>query len=104
MQIAPINVHGAATVPANREDAKLRKACQGFEALLVQQMLSAMRQTVEKSDVFGSREKEDVFQGMLDQQMADEISRTGTMGIADMLYAQLSKINEQKTDSGPGSR
>lgn len=103
MQITPITADSATTT-ANKGDVKLRKACQGFEAMLVQQMLSAMRQTVEKSDVFGSREKEDVFQGMLDQQMADEMARTGSMGIADMLYAQLSKINEKETDSGQGTR
>ncbi len=103
MQVPPINAH-TPVAPANKEDIKLRKACQGFEALLVQQMLSAMRQTVEKSDIFGSREKEEVFQGMLDEQMAVEMSRTGSLGLADMLYAQLSRLNTQDRNSGQGGR
>jgi len=101
MEVTPIAANVAATT-ANKEDVKLRKACQGFEAMLVQQMLSAMRQTVEKSDVFGSREKEDVFQGMLDQQMADDLASKGSMAIAGILYAQLSKINDKETGSGQG--
>lgn len=102
MQIQPINVQTTAAKPVDKEDLKLRKACQGFEAMLVQQMLSTMRQTVEKSDVFGSREKEDIFQGMLDQQMADDLASKGSMGVADMLYKQLSKINAKETDPGQG--
>ena len=88
------------TQPVDKADAKLRKACQEFEALLVAQMLSAMRETVPKSDLLGSRDKEEVFQSMLDQETAVQLSRTGSLKIADMLYTQLSKIVKNESDSG----
>lgn len=91
------NAHAQA---ADKADAKLKKVCQEFEALLVTQMLSAMRETVPKSDLLGSREKEEIFQSMLDQETAVQMSRTGSLRIADMLYAQLSKIVKNGSDSG----
>lgn len=98
------NVQSLNARPADKEDAKLKKTCQDFESLLVQQMLSAMRQTVQKSDVFGSREKEDTFQGMLDQEMAVQMSRTGSIKIADVLYKQLSSENDKAASSEPISK
>lgn len=75
--------------PADRQDAKLKKACTDFESLLVYQMLSKMRSNVEKSTLFGSGEQEETFQGMLDQEYANNIAKTGSMKIADMLYSQM---------------
>jgi flagellar protein FlgJ len=86
--------------PVDKADARLKKTCQEFEALLVAQMLSAMRETVPKSDLLGSREKEEIFQSMLDQETAVQMSRTGSLKLADMLYAQLSKIVKNESDSG----
>lgn len=78
----------------NREDAALKKACKDFESMLVGQVMKQMRQTVQKSDLFGSSEKEDMFQGMLDDQMATDMSKHQSLGIADAMYKQLSR---QKT-------
>jgi flagellar protein FlgJ len=80
--------------PAQAEDAKTRRVCQEFESLLVAQMLTKMRESVPKSDLFGSSEKEEIFRGMLDQEMAKQISETSAMKLGDLLYAQL--IKERK--------
>ena len=83
----------------DKQAARLRKVCQDFESLLIGQMLKSMRETVPKSDVFGSREKEEIFQSMLDEQTAIEMSKTGALGLAEMLYSQLSKLTEKKEDA-----
>jgi flagellar protein FlgJ len=70
------------------EDTRLRKACKDFESLLVQQLLSKMRTSVPKSDLFGSKDKEEVFQSMLDEEYAKEVSESGSLGLGDLLYAQ----------------
>lgn len=91
-----MKVSGISLAPqtqAAKEDAKLKRACQDFESVLVTYMLGQMRNTVQKTDLFGSSEKEDMFQGMLDQETAKDISTNGSMGIADMMYKQLSQIN-----------
>ena len=72
------------------DDARLRKACQDFESLLIARLLQAMRATVPKSDFFGSDDSEAVFRDMLDAEIAAAAARRGGTGIAEMLYRQLS--------------
>ena len=77
------------------EDVKLRETCRDFESLLVQQMLSKMRASIPKSDFFGSKDKEEIFQSMLDEEYAKELSESGSLGLADMLYAQLAALKKR---------
>lgn len=81
---------------AQKNDAALRKACREFESLLTAQMLQKMRDSVHKSDLFGSREKEEIFQSMLDEEMAKHIAHTGALGLGDTIYAQLKARNIAK--------
>lgn len=69
----------------------LKDACQDFEAVLFGQMLSTMRRSVQESNLLGNSHGERIFQDMLDQEYAKEISRTGTTGLADVLYEELRK-------------
>jgi len=90
------NGMGAQAQPPDLRDARLRKACREFESLLVAQMLSKMRSAVPKTDLFGSSEKEEFFQDMLDQEIAKQVSQTGTMGIGNLLYIQLSQEKKNR--------
>lgn len=87
--LSTANISSAGT--SSKADAKLHKACRDFEAMLVSQMLGEMRQTVQKTDLFGSSEKEEMFQGMLDNEIAKDVSQNGSMGIGDILYRQISR-------------
>jgi peptidoglycan hydrolase FlgJ len=87
-----ISVLNTATQMPKAEDTKLKKACKDFEAVLVSQMLGAMRKTVpEDNDLFGSSEEEGMFRDMLDQQTAQQVADKDSMGIAELMYRQLSK-------------
>lgn len=81
---------------SGRDDTRLRKACQEFESVLVSYMLGQMRNTVPKSDLMGSSDKEEIFQSMLDQEIAGELSRTDSLKIAELLYMQLSQIEGKR--------
>lgn len=91
MRIEPTN-----NVAANKNDSadtkRLKNACRDFEAVFINQMLQAMRKTVVKTDLFGSDQKEEYFREMMDAEISKSISRTSSLGIADMLYRQLSKM------------
>lgn len=76
---------------AVKEDAALHKACRDFESVLVSQMLSSMRSTVQKADLFGSDKKEEMFQSMLDNEIAKNCSEDSSFKMGDMIYQQLSK-------------
>lgn len=84
-------------IPANipnvgqgSEDKALKKACRDFETIFNDMLFKAMRKSVAKNDFFGSSKEEELFTDMLDSKIAEEASKNSALGIADMLYRQLS--------------
>lgn len=72
------------------EDKKLREACQGFEEMFLNLMYSKMRDTVPKDTLLGESNGQQIMQSMLDEQLTKEMAKAGGVGLADMLYKQLS--------------
>jgi flagellar protein FlgJ len=70
------------------ELAKLREVCQDFEAIFIKQMLDAMRKTVTKTGLIDGGMAEDIFEDMLYEERAKLMAKTGSFGIADILYNQ----------------
>jgi len=86
-------------------DAETRKEVAGqFEALFVQMMLKSMRDAIPKSDLFGS-DQVTMYQEMHDKQMAMEISKSGGLGLAQMIEAQMQTqgLQQQKSAASDGS-
>ena len=78
---------------ARKNDAALQKACKEFESLFLNQLLTSMRKTIPKSDLMGkeaSQEKE-MYESMMDQEMAKSWSQGDGIGLANVLYQQLKK-------------
>lgn len=67
----------------------VRQAAQQFEALFMQMVLKSMREATPKSGLFDSPAN-DLYTGMLDQQMATKMSQSGT-GLADVIVRQLTR-------------
>jgi flagellar protein FlgJ len=59
-----------------------------FESLFVAMMLKAMRDAVPKDGLFGSNQL-DTYQSMFDQQLALDMSRSGGIGLAELIERQL---------------
>ena len=79
-------------------DAALQDACRQFEALLTSFVFKSMRDTVPDDGLFPQSQGEKIFQEMLDQTYADQLSRTHPLGLATALYARLGKQGTPKTD------
>lgn len=71
------------------DDAKLRSACREMEAVFLNLMLSRMRATIPKSDLLPDRSQEEIMQSMLDTELTKTMSQAGGIGLADMIYRQL---------------
>lgn len=84
------NVDAITASGVPRNDARLKKACSEFEALLINQMLSAMREATFKANIFGSSDNEDIFQSMMDEEIARNITNRRSLGIGEAIYRQLS--------------
>ena len=70
---------------------ELWSACQDFEALLTQQLLKAMTSTLSTGSFFGEATGSSIYQGMYETEMAKAMSRSGGIGIAEILYKQMSR-------------
>ena len=76
-----------ATVDKNSE---LYKACIDFEAILIKQMLTAMKRTVPTSGFLDGGFAEEVYEDMLYDEYAQAMARSAGFGLSTQLYLQLS--------------
>lgn len=76
------------------ESAALKAAAKQFEAIFTSMLFKSMRDANAdfKSEMFNSQ-NEDFYRQMLDEQMSSELSASGSLGLADMIVAQLSQAN-----------
>lgn len=70
-------------------DKALKAAAQQFESVFMNMMLKSMRDATPQDGMFDS-EQTKMFTGMLDQQLAQNMSSRG-IGLADIMVKQLSK-------------
>lgn len=89
----------AASIQDDKEKAKLKKVCKDMEAVYLNLMLSKMRATVPKSKLMGDSSQEEMFRSLLDSEMTKNLAKAGGMGLADMLYRQLTIEAETKNKS-----
>jgi flagellar protein FlgJ len=102
---APKPAQGDAAGPANALDFKqfaalrradgndpraLREVARQFESIFTKMMLEGMRSASFGDPMFGS-DQSDMYQGMMDDQMAVQLTSGRGIGLADMLFRQLSQ-------------
>ncbi len=73
------------------EKQKLDEASRQFEALMLRQILGQGRKTVFHSKFNQESMTSGIYQDMITGQLADGISRSGGLGLARSLEAQLTK-------------
>lgn len=83
--------HGASR---NLDGRSAIEIAREFEAMLVAQMMSAMRKTVGESDLLPASPHRKVFDGAFDQQLARTLVEEGGLGLAESLAAQLRRNAE----------
>ena len=72
-------------------DTRLREAAIQFEAVFVQQMLAAMRDSLPEGGIVDGGHAEDVFASVLDGHLAELMAGESRSGLADAIYGQLSR-------------
>jgi flagellar protein FlgJ len=88
------NIHALSSKANGSLDEKraaLRGASRQFEAVFMNQMISAMRKTVGEGGILNKSNGESIFEGMLDEEWAKKMaSKTGPNSLSEILYKQLS--------------
>jgi peptidoglycan hydrolase FlgJ len=64
--------------------AVARQAAEQFEAHFIQQMMKSMREAVERSDWLDSAHA-DQFQELMDKEVAVQMAKRGSLGLADQI-------------------
>lgn len=72
------------------KSSRLYKVSQEFEAIFIKQMLNVMRKSVNKTGLMDGGMAEEIFEDMLYDEYAQKMAETGSFGIANMIYKQLS--------------
>ena len=80
------------------KDKELMEVAKKFEAILIHQMLKAMRKTVHKSDLFNSFSLQQ-YESMMDEEIAREMVKNKGIGLADTLFYQLSRLEKNSNSS-----
>ena len=70
-------------------DADLEDVSKQFESLLLNFMIREMRATVPESVLFPPSMAQEIFTGMMDEQIAGEMAQNGGIGISRMIFNQL---------------
>lgn len=92
----PVNAHDFGQFAALRrgasanDPATLREVARQFEAIFTKMMLESMRNASFGDPLFGS-DQTDMYQGMMDDQLALQLTSGQGIGLADMLIRQLSQ-------------
>ncbi|HBZ53915.1 MAG TPA: hypothetical protein DEO88_00790 [Syntrophobacteraceae bacterium] len=74
---------------AAAEQKKLKGACEEFEAVLTNIMFRTMRETIPKGDQDSHDSAMELYESMLDETVAKEISHGPGLGLGKTLYQQL---------------
>ncbi|MEA1921463.1 MAG: rod-binding protein [Pseudomonadota bacterium] len=80
---------------AGRE-AKLQKACQGFEAIMLNVILQEMRKSIPDDGLLPASNASRTWQQLFDNQLAETLASRQEMGVAKMLYQQLQDVEVGK--------
>lgn len=72
------------------KEGQLKKACQNFEAVFISKLWQQMQKSVPKEGYLHSKQEES-YMGMFDRDFAEKMAQAGGIGLADMIYAQLSE-------------
>jgi flagellar protein FlgJ len=77
--------------PRLSEKEKVEESARQFEAVLLRQILAQARKTVIKSDDQGESSSTEIYQDMINQQLAEAMSQSGSFGLAESLKGQLTR-------------
>jgi Rod binding protein len=101
---SPASVAAAGQVPAagrrTQDDAKLKAACREMEAVFLNMLLGEMRKSVPKGGLIDESSGEEIMRSMLDSELTKNMSQAGGIGLADMLYRQLSPKENRSRNKG----
>ena len=76
---------------------QVHDAAQKFESFFVGQMMEYMSAGLKADKTFGGGQAEETWRSMLNQEYGKEISKSGKLGISDMISKEMIKMQEKRS-------
>ena len=90
------SIRSGPRAPSKSDDKNLETACRDFESLFVNFLMQKMRDTIPDNNLFGGGQAEKIYAGMLDSEVAKSVSQQRGIGLAALMYAQMSSTGENE--------
>ncbi|SHI60873.1 Rod binding protein [Geosporobacter subterraneus DSM 17957] len=84
----------------SQDEKKLMDACRQFESVFINMLLKNMRNSIPEGGFIEKSYPREIFEGMFDEKMADEVSKGQGIGLAKQMYSQLSRTMKIKKIDG----
>jgi hypothetical protein len=86
---------------ATHSEAELKQVSKNFESIFLQMLFKEMRNSVQKSGLFGNSQGMELFESMYDEQLTQQLASAGGLGMGQMIYQKLKSatVPHQKTFS-----
>ncbi len=81
-----------------RDLERLKESCRDFEAIYAMEMFKAMRKTVPDGGLIKKNNAEELFQEMMDMEVAKEAAQGPGLGIATAMYEQMAHLIENRKE------
>ena len=88
-QLMSMGARKSAGAQLARKLEKLQDSCKDFESVFTAKLLNVMRKTVPKNGLIHGGKGEEVFSGLLDDEIAENIADGQGLGLAQMIFDQL---------------
>ena len=87
-------VNGMKGLDDTARKAQMREVSEDFEAVFLTQLFALMEPEESEDNLFGGGFSEQMFKDELHAEMGKQVAKSGGVGIADSIYAQMLKYQE----------
>ena len=96
LSVSPALLQPAPAAPSSPvATARMRETAEAFEASFLAQMMKPMFEGLSTDGPFGGGEAESTWRSFMVEAMAKQTVKTGGIGLADQVVAQMLKMQEQ---------
>ena len=93
--MAAVQARPKITVGVMAAEAAARKTANSFEQMFISEMLQDMPSGTDPNGPFGGGQAETMYRGMMNDQYAKVIAQRGGIGIADVIYKEILRMQER---------
>lgn len=94
----PIVPAGVQAPPALPASVKTKAAAEDFESVFLGQLSKLMMDNVEQGEFSGGN-GEDIFRGVMAEQIGKEMAHRGGIGLAPIVLEQMLKLQQEQGDA-----